>query len=168
MLKINNKSKLITTEEIEKCINLLQKIYKELNYKINIYQHKYQLIFEFLLGNVDLDVFKGKIAGQHCSNTKEINLYIFNMYCDYPKENINKFLKLQFIHSLFHEIRHGLQCKLKLRHYEYETANYIKYGDDYKKQWIEIDAQKFAKRTMKKYHKEISNILDCHFEWDVQ
>jgi hypothetical protein len=173
-LIIKNKAKkIISTEEIEKCIDLLHEDYKTLNPTIRVFKNKIAMIPELLkIKSECFDDYKyimsGNTHAQYNSNSNLIDIFIFNHLKRYKnKEERRKYLKLYIIFNLYHELRHSYQDKYKNFKFEKERKHYISYGNGYKSQWIERDANRFAVRMMEKHRENINEILGVTWDWNI-
>jgi hypothetical protein len=158
MIEVINECNIITTEEINQCLNrVLNKKYFDINITIKLYKNYESLLKDyknnphtFLSGEIELDSeYKEgfpkeeeftKLGEYNCIN--DIKIYPFNIF-----EWNKKDLKNKIIHTILHEIRHAFQRKYYTIKFNKNIKNYIKANNDYnsyKNQWVEIDANKFA------------------------
>lgn len=159
------KEKVITQEEINKCINLLHQDY----HGCPLYAfHNFWDYIKWSIKNKHIDikqirkVHSGKTAGMYNSGDNYIHLYIFN------HEKVEKrYIKQCVVHTLLHELRHYYQYKTKPNKWRKLKQASYKFGDPrYSQSPEEKDADKFAARMLKKNKLGISKILNVYPDWD--
>lgn len=174
-MKIVNRTKIYKNKEISDCINLLNKKYRNLNCKVFIIENKFKFLLKNILNFLFLDTpigknFKealdGHIFGSHFQDENKIEIYAFNYKNQQMEEK-----KLNILYCILHEVRHNYQKEYFKIKFPKSSQNYINPHENQKKylnQWIEKDANGFAKHTMKKFKKEISKILNISEDWDLK
>jgi len=141
MIQIINKSKDLTTNQIEKIINILPCEYQNLNIELIFPKSKFQCLSYIHLKNYYeniIGIFTGWIRGSSCEYYNKCFVYTFNFDLTGEYRGIQK---LYIIHTIYHEIRHQWQrlyciCNNK-----------------------EIDANNFADDIMNIKYDEITKIL---------
>lgn len=159
-------SKNVTTDQIEKIINLLHNEYNNLGTDIKVYSNYFQLIRGIFKDNQstfskirrsirDTKDFI-KIGGYYDPPLNKV-VILEHLFFLLPKEE----RKLYFVNILFHELRHNWQQKYKKFQ---RTDN----DTPYHERLEERDANLFAMRMMNKYKKEINEILNLNvLKWEV-
>ena len=158
------KKKRISKEEIDQCINLLHTDY--IGCPIYIFHSFWDYVkWSFKHFNFDFDQLKkaknGMSTGMYNSTENFIQIYVFNHLGG------ERYLKLNVIHTLYHELRHYYQFTYKAK--IWNNNKLVKYDlghPKYREAPIERDANKFAQRMMEKNRKEVSRILNVYPDWD--
>jgi len=88
---------------------------------------------------------------------KTIDIYPFNFE---NKDDI-KDIKIQFIFSLYHELRHMYQAFYKTKKFIKECFSDIPYDN----QWAEKDANLFSLKQCIKHNKSINEILNIDYNF---
>lgn len=166
-IELNNKSKLITNEEIEDVIKLLHADYQKLNISIDIHGSRFHTLQNWMsptnsknMRRVLTEGIKKKAGGFQRGREVVIFSYIY-------KQKIKiKGFKLLVIQALIHEIRHVYQMEYMKKKYDKAHENYISSGEGYSTQWIERDANSFSQRMMNKNKEQINEILNIDFDWN--
>lgn len=159
------KKQIITQDEVNECIKLLHKDYREAKILV------FNAFFEYLKWSLSYKtfdprqikkVYKGITVGSYNVDLKHVHVYVFN------HKSEEKYLKTNIIHTLFHELRHYYQYNFK--EYKWKRGRNVTYelGDyRYMSAPIERDANKFAARMMTRYKEKISSILNVYPDWWV-
>ncbi|MCK9198111.1 MAG: hypothetical protein M0P49_00740 [Bacilli bacterium] len=145
MIQIINKSKDLTTNQIERIINILPNEYRELDIELIFPRSKFQCLSYIYLRNYYenvIGIFTGWIRGLSCEYYNKCFVYTFNFYLSGEYGGIQK---LYMIHTIYHEIYHQWQ---KLHHIH----------DD-----VEKGADKFANNLLNNKYNEIIEIISETF-----
>ena len=164
---IENKSSVISTKEIEKCIQLLYKDYHNLGIRIFVFQNKIQALLNFsnplgtpfCLKTIRI-ILRKQLVGLNGFGI--IHIYPFN----YPKDLpcYRQIIKLFILETLYHELRHAYQDEFMTW---VKDSKYIDGGQPgYLTQKSERDARHFATRMMNKFHDDINDILGIKIKWE--
>lgn len=151
--------------KINKSIMLLDKEYRELDFKINFYPERGKLEYERenkpdLLEKYYEDILFGDtiIGGLTCENKKEIKIFLFQ----YEKLEVDVDPRevTLLIGKVFHEIRHAWQIKKNLYQNEPTITNLDENIKTYLNLPSEKDAYLFEKEQMTKHLSDILRIFD--------
>lgn len=158
-MKIINNSKIFTTEQINKCIKLLGEEYQNLKDELIIYEnytYNVPIGYGLMLGNISFGNYKTTftLSGEGIVESSEPG--IISIYLDNIKACFRELdeLKINFVGSLIHELRHAYQRILNPN----ALCNFLG-KESYHEQWREKDAEEFSKEVTIKYQKEINEIL---------
>jgi len=157
MIKLKNYSNLITTREINKCLNIINRRYLNLNIQITIYDNIEQTLNDKIsIGeNTFCKVKEGIVNGAQYFE------WGWNIIRIFPFNHSNKNnIKLQIVYDILHEIRHAFQRKYAYKNYLADGKNYHEKGVEWSKLWIEKDAIKFQSKMFNRHRNKINNILD--------
>lgn len=171
-IELNNRSKLISDEEIEGILELLHSDYRTLNISIDIHGSRFHTIKKWLnptnsleRQQVLIEGFKRKIGG--FQSGKEIVLFAYLYKYKLRRNYREEYFKLLLIQALLHEIRHAYQMVYMKKKYKKAAKEYINAGHaGYGSQWIERDANSFMQRVMNNNKEKINEILGIDFEWN--
>ena len=159
------KERLITQEEIDRCISLLHTDYHGCPMYVfhNFWDYiRWSIKYKYIDVKQMKKAYDGKVGGTYTSGLNFILIYAFN----YNKVD-KRFAKQCIIHTVLHELRHYYQYKTKPK--KWKKLRNVAYRFDHPK-YIEIpeekDANKFAARMLKKNKMEISRILNVFPDWD--
>lgn len=157
-MKIISYTKKVTSKDIKHIIDLLPNRYKNLDVKIEVFGNRFYLwMYNFL-----------KTRTTHNASVADFNEYHKSIRIYAHKEVEDKYLKLRVCYSLLHELRHKMQTIKFPTKYSIDNQNYIPAGEGYSTQWIEKDANKFARRVMKLHKNKISKIYNLDEEWEFK
>ncbi|WP_181170461.1 DUF3920 family protein [Priestia megaterium] len=148
---------------------MLHKDYQE-DIKIKLINSDLRIMFELLKPNavkhLSLSYFVNYIKytalGLQFDNT--IIIYLHNIK-KLDKQANKEELKLFIIKTLFHEIRHIYQQRYKP--HKVDECYTTDVGNGYESQWEERDANKFSMRMMNKHKKDINDLFNIDFDWEV-
>lgn len=157
-MKIKVYTKTIKKREIEEFIKLLPSRYRELDVKVEVYGSRLHLEISQLINGR-----KKSLLSLADFNPVENSIRVFTYM--FIKD---KYYKIRIFESLLHELRHKYQSIYFKEKFETEAANYINSGEGYSEQWIERDANKFARRTMNLYKNKINEIISFDEDWIIE
>lgn len=163
-IKVLNKSRHLSKNQVNEIISLLHPDYQKLKVKIKFIHHKWNLKLCMFNPIPSVTIYANE-------NSDCIAEYNSNVGCilirDYKQQYKEKHLRqLHTIDSLFHELRHAWQYEHKYYKFMKDDENYIGGGNPgYRTQWIEKDAYRFACRMLNKHRDEINKILGIDWKW---
>jgi len=167
-LKIESKNKHLSTQQIYNLLLLLDSEYLPLVKRIVAVENKWHSLIKFKLkkgilihGICVLQAFQEKIAGFRCE--EQIFLFPF-IYNRYEKEGTmsEEAIKLDLVDTLYHEMRHLYQATYLHERYMMAEKQYniVSLDENYEENWIEQDANRFAKKMIEQHQEKIQEILE--------
>jgi hypothetical protein len=168
MITIKNKSK-ISTDKIEKIIELLPDEYKNDFIDIRVYDSVWEVLKVIFSNNFSItpldfiSIFRLKIVGAYSGEKANIiEMYLFNI----PKE----YREMYFILNLFHEFRHFYQKKYNDEFYE--SNRFIPTTDadlnKYINNNLELDAEEFAYNFYTENQNTINEIMGFEDNYELK
>lgn len=170
-------SDLVTQKEIEQAIAILDKATKNLDVEIYVFndrEHAKNVTKPYLSSESfafleQSNNYLGTLAflknEEHICVDLKIFLYEFNLKTSYAYEQ-PALIKLEFFHTLFHELRHAYQHTF-FKNFMIEADKHYNGNinhPDYKEQWIEQDANYYAWRMIRG-NKPFFNELVDYYIW---
>lgn len=174
-MKYDIQSDLFTQKEIERAIATLDEETKNLDVEIYVFNDKehakrftkpYLSSESFALLD-NHNNYLGTLAflknEEHVCIDLKIFIYEFNLKISYPYEQ-PALTKLEFFHTLFHELRHAYQHTFFKNFMIQADKHYIQNISlpDYKEQWIEQDANYYAWRIIQGNKEFFNELVDYH------
>lgn len=101
-----------------------------------------------------------KSRGWYNPEDKKVHIPIFSF-------NESKYLSLEIIYTLYHELRHHYQFTHKAKLLNQRNWNLTLADSGYNADPTERDTNKFAARMCTKYRQEISEILGIKNDWEI-
>jgi len=158
---LSEAGKQIPREKIQKMIDLLDKKVTDIEFFVHIYEDVTRAT-EFL-SSLDMEnkedflkqLEEGLTFGGYCDLIQRVMIYNFNILK-------NPLPELNFVFTLYHEIRHAYQDYYLSDKMKREKENAILYGET----WAEMDANYWAAQWILQHKKSIVEIIGYDFSND--
>lgn len=158
-----NDPKYISKKELINCLSLLDQKYHNLGLKIIFYKNSSHLLLSSLINKENKFIFYlktvilGSIYASYRISDNTIRIYGYKRKAIYE----DNYLKLRLLFDILHEIRHAYQRYYAPQKFKKDITHYLSSEQKgYSKQWVEKDANRFAKVMLYVYKQQIANILN--------